>query len=588
MSMIGRSWVKRTLGPMAKGSLRSSIFTLMSAAIGSGVLLLPYAFRLVGVPIGLLGLGFGAYCIAQSLQFIMAVAHLTGCETYAGAVATVLGRRAGTVLSSVMVGESFCVIAAWLKFLADLAPRLIPAIIIGETRERQMFFVACVAVLPCLFKDISVLSRVAIISPMSLVCVTVLIVGRACTGPSEEVFRGGANSAADTIDLLRSGTSGWREIPSMWSIVMNALVCHHMAVPVYRQMKAAQAYRVNKVVMRTVVTLVFLYGLVGTCGFLMNGRDTPENILLAYNKPGDRTAILAKGLVGISLLIAIPLNLNPARRQVLEFMPRHWHLRAFIAAPLGHCVFTVLMVGGPAIMATLAPSVTSIVSLACGFSMVFWVFLVPAFMLLLLRWRGGTGLLQTPDRISQFGSGTFSNLLLSSPLSTPMMSPRPMVYPKANGNINGKLVTNLSHQLEAGIPSLKSKGASGRVSANSGEEAEVPAREDSNESAGSAVSMTSVPPVGAPAAGGSRDTSLTRVLEGARSSLAAVAAVDHSVSPERSRWQALQRQPMIEDDDEDLEWSPRFAMALVALIAAAVMGIVAACEAAGSLIRPAA
>jgi len=36
-----RSWIKRTFGPMHKGSVRSSIITLMSCAMGSGLLAFP-------------------------------------------------------------------------------------------------------------------------------------------------------------------------------------------------------------------------------------------------------------------------------------------------------------------------------------------------------------------------------------------------------------------------------------------------------------------------------------------------------------------------------------------------------------------
>ena len=50
-----RTFFSRTFSGIGKGSLRGSIFSLCSGAIGSGVLSLPYVLKLNG---WLLGLGF--------------------------------------------------------------------------------------------------------------------------------------------------------------------------------------------------------------------------------------------------------------------------------------------------------------------------------------------------------------------------------------------------------------------------------------------------------------------------------------------------------------------------------------------------
>jgi VIT1/CCC1 family predicted Fe2+/Mn2+ transporter len=60
-----RSFVDRTFSPLQKGSIRGSIMSMVSAAVGGGVLSLPYVFCLsgwaVGVALILLGAGAGIW-----------------------------------------------------------------------------------------------------------------------------------------------------------------------------------------------------------------------------------------------------------------------------------------------------------------------------------------------------------------------------------------------------------------------------------------------------------------------------------------------------------------------------------------------
>ncbi|CAK9109835.1 unnamed protein product [Durusdinium trenchii] len=160
-----RSWTSRTLGPMKRGSLRGSIFTLMSAAIGSGVLLLPYAFSLVGVPVGILTLLFGTYCLATSLRLIITISHITGRDSYAKSAIEVLGPVAGRGLACLMVGEALCGQAAFIKFLSDLWPRVLP-MAFGRLSKTQMAFVIIFAAFPAAAsKDMSVLRHVTVPRP---------------------------------------------------------------------------------------------------------------------------------------------------------------------------------------------------------------------------------------------------------------------------------------------------------------------------------------------------------------------------------------------------------------------------------------
>ncbi|CAK9025474.1 unnamed protein product [Durusdinium trenchii] len=440
-----RSWTSRTLGPMKRGSLRGSIFTLMSAAIGSGVLLLPYAFSLVGVPVGILTLLFGTYCLATSLRLIITISHITGRDSYAKSAIEVLGPVAGRGLACLMVGEALCGQAAFIKFLSDLWPRVLP-MAFGRLSKTQMAFVIIFAAFPAAAsKDMSVLRHVTVVSFFSLAFMASLVVSSAVHEPNVE-----------EISVITSGTSEkiWYVLPQTWSLVLSALYCQHVAIPVYKQMNNFNGRRINKVLLRSCTSLSLLYALVATCGVMAHGAKTPENILLAYPS-SHQAAWLAQLLTGCSLLIALPLGVQPARDQLPEVL---YSIRSLTGAlhslglrllfgqrpqrtpsvselefpvenvrpPTGplRVLHTAVIMSVAASLALIFPNVTSIVGIATGFGSVLWTFIMPMVMILILRHRAAHGKIDgAPLHIPGLGSSKRERLL-NSPLASPTWSPR--------------------------------------------------------------------------------------------------------------------------------------------------------------------
>jgi len=79
---INRSFVVRTFGPMEAGSIRGSIFTLCSVAIGAGVLSMPYVFAQNGFLMMTLFLIFSACCSVWSMRLIIRGAQLAKAHNY--------------------------------------------------------------------------------------------------------------------------------------------------------------------------------------------------------------------------------------------------------------------------------------------------------------------------------------------------------------------------------------------------------------------------------------------------------------------------------------------------------------------------
>uniref|UniRef100_A0A7S4WE84 Amino acid transporter transmembrane domain-containing protein n=1 Tax=Alexandrium monilatum TaxID=311494 RepID=A0A7S4WE84_9DINO len=427
-----RSWLGRTLRPMERGSLRGCIFTLMSAAIGPGALLLPYMFRLVGVPLGLLCLSFGAYSAAQSLRFIISLVYLTGRDSYPASIAAVLGPSAGAGLSHITTFMLLLGTGGHLKCLAELIRCMLPPPLC-DTAPVQLIAVA--AVFPvCVRRDISFLRHVAVVAPLGLFCVLVLILvrgfGSSQDASSDIAGEGLPPDMADgapapmAMDLLRFGDGGLRSLPRAWTLAVNAMTCHHLAVPIYKELHCAKAQRVNKVVLRSITSVSLLYALVGACGFLTHGVSTPENILSAYPR-GDASALLAQALVACSLTVSTPLNVHALKGHLIETLPVPLSDALRGTSLPGHLAVMALLVGAPAGICCAFPSISAIVGVGIGFGAVAYMFVLPGAAICRLRWGsqslspGGMGRL-----VPSASSSSFHDMLLSSPLSSPLLSPR--------------------------------------------------------------------------------------------------------------------------------------------------------------------
>lgn len=70
-----RSFVQRTFGEMGEGSIRGSIFTICSIAIGAGALSIPYVIATLGWALGFAMVSVAALTSVWSLKTIVKMAN---------------------------------------------------------------------------------------------------------------------------------------------------------------------------------------------------------------------------------------------------------------------------------------------------------------------------------------------------------------------------------------------------------------------------------------------------------------------------------------------------------------------------------
>lgn len=86
-----RPWAKRTFRSVGKGSIRGSVFTLFSGAVGAGVLSLPKVVSYFGVAVGAVVIIFNAFLAYASYWALFQAIMASGKKRYANLICYYLG-----------------------------------------------------------------------------------------------------------------------------------------------------------------------------------------------------------------------------------------------------------------------------------------------------------------------------------------------------------------------------------------------------------------------------------------------------------------------------------------------------------------
>ena len=113
MGAVRKTFYDRTFTKMDAGSLRGSIFALCSAAIGAGVLSLPYVLALNGWLIGLIFIFVGAIAANWSNKILAKRAVENNCPNYYSLCVKVGGPKLGMLLSVCILLYGFGVLISY-------------------------------------------------------------------------------------------------------------------------------------------------------------------------------------------------------------------------------------------------------------------------------------------------------------------------------------------------------------------------------------------------------------------------------------------------------------------------------------------
>lgn len=120
--------------------------------------------------------------------------------------------------------------------------------------------------------------------------------------------------------------------------------------------------RIVKVSWRVNALQLIFYGLIGIAGYLSFLQQTSQDLLLDY--PTSDVAInVGRILLTFTMLIALPLNLNPTIRSGLQFGNFVRGGNPQTQSEIGRVLLTILCIAWQAVIAVLVPGVADVLSI---------------------------------------------------------------------------------------------------------------------------------------------------------------------------------------------------------------------------------
>lgn len=154
----------------------------------------------------------------------------------------------------------------------------------------------------------------------------------------------------------------WNLFPG-FAMVCFSYGCQLQLLPIQRELKNPNLPRINKVINRSTIIVLFFFSAIGVSGFMSQlseinpvsvERETPDgNISI--------TTIIAAICIGLCIMAAFPVNVLPFKQSFF-----HQILKRETYSPRQNLIFSGVVITCTTIISVVFPSITSVIGLAGG------------------------------------------------------------------------------------------------------------------------------------------------------------------------------------------------------------------------------
>ncbi|XP_072424467.1 probable sodium-coupled neutral amino acid transporter 6 isoform X2 [Chiloscyllium punctatum] len=312
----------------ARASFASSVFNIMHAIMGSGILGLAYAMSSTGIIGFSLLLLFVAVTAAYSVHLLLVLCEQTALTTYED-----LGFCAFKTTGKVMVAGAILIqnIGAMSSYLFVIKSEL-PAAIAGFLHNSYngtpwylngqilLLITVIFVVLPlALLPKIEFLGYTSGLSILFMVYFTIVVVVKKWFVPCP-LFNGTVNyfqnfSSECKPKLLQISSKSAYAIPTM----AFSFLCHTSVLPIYCELKRPSKSRMQKAVNIGMILSFSIYMLSALFGYLTFYANVNSQLLHSYSQylPRDPVIMSVRICILFSVLLTVPLIHFPARKSLM-------------------------------------------------------------------------------------------------------------------------------------------------------------------------------------------------------------------------------------------------------------------------------
>ena len=311
MNQNDSTFVQRALRPLTTGGVRQSIFTLISSALGGGIMCLPYVMYLGGWFIGTLMLSTAAILAYYSMKILFLAASKTGIYSYGALLSYATSPIAGPILDVIIVLYGSGVVIAYYVFLGDFIPSLGDALGFEFLANRTVSLcLCCVCALPLVFpRKLSALQYITPVSTLALVLTAIVALIRLPSTRAE------LSPEEAHLDVAIFGLP----LLKCFTISLFAFVCHMNVVSVAGELIHPTAPRASKIAFRASTTQLIFYIVIGVSGYMSFGQTVKQNFISNY-PINDALIVVCRLLLTLTIFFALPINTNPTANAFVHLM----------------------------------------------------------------------------------------------------------------------------------------------------------------------------------------------------------------------------------------------------------------------------
>uniref|UniRef100_A0A7S3Z3P5 Amino acid transporter transmembrane domain-containing protein n=1 Tax=Lotharella globosa TaxID=91324 RepID=A0A7S3Z3P5_9EUKA len=313
------------------GSLRSSVFTLVTSTVGSGVLSLPYAFSSTGVLPTVFFVFFGAFIAYFSIWILLTCSAHSSMEGYPSAKTyqELALRSGGPKLASftkwILVVNLFGTTVAYMVVIATIIPAAIEAMVPGVSASSwylQRWFVLLLVVaifeVPLgLMKQLNALRYTALIAIFWSIYLTVVTVTEyfgMCDDNDPDAAKCFASAMKDPKILW--GPATFQGFTTTLPMIIYSYTCQANVLPIYLEMNRPSPERMLFVTKCAFTVCILVYLTIGLFGYLTFPDDIMGDYLL--NNYRHHAQVLAGGFgLVVSVAFCIPLFVHAGRFNIM-------------------------------------------------------------------------------------------------------------------------------------------------------------------------------------------------------------------------------------------------------------------------------
>uniref|UniRef100_A0AAY4CF28 Amino acid transporter transmembrane domain-containing protein n=1 Tax=Denticeps clupeoides TaxID=299321 RepID=A0AAY4CF28_9TELE len=355
------------LGQVRGGSasFSSSVFNLMNAIMGSGILGLAYAMANTGIIGFTLLLILVSSLAVYSIHLLLTLCDQTGISAYETLGDRAFGRPGRILVACTILVQNIGAMSSYMFILKSELPAVISSFLspVGVWYENGVLLLilvtVCVVLPLALLPKIGFLGYTSSLAFLFMLFFTVVVVLKKFYIPcpptlnSTQIFGQCFLLCIAFCFVCVCFSQSVYAVPTM----AFSFLCHTAILPIYCELQRATKQRMQQVTNVSISLSFILYFISALFGYLTFYSTVESELLLSYDvyRPRDVLVVIVRLAVLLAVLLTVPLIHFPARKAVLMLVKGEESISF-----LSHCLATFLLITTVVLLAVYVPDIRNI------------------------------------------------------------------------------------------------------------------------------------------------------------------------------------------------------------------------------------